>query len=457
MRGCAAPVFKGRSRFACFLLRLTYAFQLVFLLILSILFPSHYVLCLRRQVAFRSRHCEAGNEDPAILLVTLEEWLNAHQKVRDAIHFENEQGTWVPYSAWSAEEKARLQAVFDIIVDARDAGLPKPLPGTAALLGSGLVFVTRLEPDVARDLFWSSLAQSLAAEIHAWVPWSLQKEPPDVLEDILHSRALFSLDSDTGSYVIDGTLLGFATSGDPARTFEFMRSNNLIGEDGAQTIVRLLDWGRDHLLHFLGDHSPQNYVDWWAFEGLPPVEHVIEGVTYTGTEFQNPPPLPPRSGHYSAGCWGTTGFLRSVLRSANLVVRQEGRCVPSHSLPHFVPIGKMLSHADNLYDARLRWEPRIPTEAILLDEARLDEWFAPGDDDCSRNIGRGVLYAIKQYLPYDVLRAHCRDQDNGLAHGDGEVFDIFDGVYDLAALEAEDLWGRIESEIAALGGCDSIP
>ena len=83
--------------------------------------------------------------------------------------------------------------------------------------------------------------------------------------------------------------------------YDFLDKEKLIGMTRWGTIGRLLGWCRDELTHFDGEDTPENYEKHWQYQGYPPVERIFSGTNHPDLGFQ----------HYTAGCFGTTGFLRT--------------------------------------------------------------------------------------------------------------------------------------------------
>ena len=125
-------------------------------------------------------------------------------------------------------------------------------------------------------------------------------------------------------------------------TLAFLRTANLVGASRTATVARLLDWAQDNLVHFYGDLDYGTAEQHWQYRGLPPITRIIEGTTSTrpgGAIFA----------HWTAGCHGTAGFLRNVLRVVNIPVELIRVC--GHAQTHFLPEGTYLDHTDGLYDS----------------------------------------------------------------------------------------------------------
>lgn len=309
-------------------------------------------------------------------------WIYRHPAIANAIVWRDPNGVPRAYPAWSTWEQDKLRDTVANIHLGVYSGLPATPPVTLNLSGSNL-FSAELDPQLSWEYFIAYVAHSIVVEQAKWAPWSVAGYAADELSLLFDSHSLFEWSSASQTYGIlrDHNILfkhGAATPGDPVRTFDFLNRNGLIGSTARQTIERLLDWCRGNLVHFYGGWDPANLQGYWQYDAWPPVERIISGTTH------------PQYGneHWTAGCWGTTGFLRAVLRSVNIPVKLERRC--GHALPHFVREGLYLSHGDDPYNRLSKDAPRFPIGELLIDQAKFDAWFAetlPETTICN-NIGR---------------------------------------------------------------------
>jgi len=468
-RPCLAPTFKPSTAAECIVRALTGVLLLALLAIAWVFtLGSPAILCQIRQLQFRIRHCRQGNTDRTIDVgFTLGGWLAATPSIRDAIVWRDQAGER-SYSSWTREEKSELAAAYGRLVDRGDAGLPETYEVEFAYFGGFEALPERERPLVAvtlsRDdawrMFLAYVAQSLAAEIRRLIPWSVLDASDEERRHLFHSDWLF-LPVAGGRFAIEGSegsfVHGRVTPGDPGRTFGFLVREGILAADRRLTIERLADWCREWLVHqtagtldtpeVLSRTNTRESNDvHWQYEGWAPVERML-----AGTERRR-----ELSGvrHWTAGCWGTTSFLRSVLRTANVAVALERRC--THAMPHFLREAVFVSHGDDFYNGRSRWEPRFPAGAFLQPIERMERWYGPGGN-CAW-VGRGVYEALAQHPPYELLRRHCDDVANGRDHAASTVYALFAAEeIPLAELEGGGLWTRIEEAIRALGGCDRVP
>ena len=102
----------------------------------------------------------------------------------------------------------------------------------------------------------------------------------------------------------------------------------------------------------------------------------------------------------------------------------------------------------------------MPIAKIFLDQTQFNAWFggAVSNADQTKNIGRQPIELTLQYLPRFLLKVYCQDMQQGLSHANGTVWNYYfnGGYYTLAELEAMNLWGRMDSKIAMLGGCNNL-
>lgn len=380
-------------------------------------------------------------------------WLGNNPQVANAIVW-RDAGVPRAYPSWTPSEKAELcDAVWRIRIGnwTRLSATP---PIALNVYGSGELFAAELDKTTAWQYFIGYVAQSIAAEQAGWLSWSVAGYSPAELELLFDSHSLFEWLSGRQKYGVlrdHGILLrhGAAMPGDPVRTFDFLRSNGLIGPTTRHTIERLLEWCRSNLSHFYGGYDPANLNAHWQYQGWPPVERIISGATHPQYGFA----------HWTAGCWGTVGFLRTVLRTANIPVLLEKRC--DHALSHFVREALYLSHGDDPYNQlSMGNPPPFPAGTLLIDQATFDGWFGSAlpDPTVCNNVGRQTRELALLYLPNYLLRTHCEDLAAGNSPAQSQVLlAIFAPNYTLTQLQALNLWPKMDAKIATLGGCASIP
>lgn len=460
-RTCYAPIFGPSSWYSCLVQAIIYSLVIA---VLAFFAWIPRIRCLILQLAFRIQHCGRGNSYAYIdLLSRPDSWLAAQPAIAAAIVWRAPYGavtgTPKPYPSWTVAERLELEDTVGRMRGGAFPGLSATPPVTLTLNNAGQVYATRLAPDLAWRYYLAYVAQSLVAEIDGLVSWSMTGYSADELALLLDSRWLFEYSSVNGDYGIlkmrdPDFNHGTATPGDPVRTFDFLKSSGHLGPTPLETVNRVVDWCRANLVHFRGAEDPVNLQKHWQYDGYPPVERIISGTTH-----QDYPEMGVR--HWTAGCWGTTGFLRAVLRTANIPTRLEPRGLLGnrHALPAFVHEGRYLSHGDDPYSTYSKATPPFPASELLIDQAKFDAWFGSGvaESDAANNIGRRVYELAVQYLPDMLLRAHCRDLAAGKPHATSEVYDLLKRHYSVAELEATNLWTRLDAKVASFGGCSNIP
>jgi hypothetical protein len=365
--------------------------------------------------------------------------------ILDSIAWLRPDGRVARYRSWSRAEKRELERAVDRVLAGETLGLPVA-PPQATDYGPAAMPWTELSPGDAWRCYIAHAAQSLALELRHgsgdW-PWSILNDPPDVWRILFDSRETFVVWPDAYG-------VGWVTPGDPVRTFRFLAGRGLLTPTRRRTIERLLAWCRQNLLHYVGGFTVASAQAHWQYGGSPPVERMIRGTVSSAA-----PQLGVR--HWTLGCYGTSGFLWAVLRTANIAVRQLQRS--SHAMPHFVSARAYLAHGDDPYGALTEATPPIPIGEILIGPAKFNAWFGPNVpwNEVDLNIGRRTLELAIEYLPHALLHRHCADLAAGLGHGASAVYDLFRNHYTLAELEAGALWQRLDAKLVELGGCGSVP
>ena len=128
--------------------------------------------------------------------------------------------------------------------------------------------------------------------------------------------------------------------------------------------------------------------------------------------------------------------------------RKELKRYPYHGLAKATPLPVEESHLT----AEKSLLPH--SELLLINQTKYNEWFIEGDETVERRL---IELAI-EYLPDSLLNNHCEDLNEGRPHEDSHVYKYtLRRVYSVDFLEAQNLWSRMDSKIAAWGGCDVLP
>ena len=403
-----------------------------------------------------------SNENQDFLFGLFDEWLNGYSDLSNAIIWRVKDSDKYPngvpkdYHSWSDEDKGNLSTTFWNSLMDISPGINEAPNCTVNLSDNGMVYSTDLKPDDAWKYYITHVAHSIRVEIDRLVHWSISRYKPSQLEFLFDSRTFFEYIKSKNVYSIirwDESLFshGSATMGDPLRMYDFLDKEKLIGMTRWGTIGRLLGWCRDELTHFDGEDTPENYEKHWQYQGYPPVERIFSGTTHPDLGFQ----------HYTAGCFGTTGFLRTVLRTINVPVLLKERC--GHALPHFVYDKThefYLSHGDDPYNSLYKHNtPKFIPLELIIDRYKFDEWFnekLPDEVICN-NVGRRALELAIEYIPNEILKLYCDDVSKGKKEEEGKIYnEIFRDHVPLTELKALGFWDRLKNRIESLGGCEFI-
>ena len=343
-------------------------------------------------------------------------WLNDHPNVAASIQW---QFTFVgsaydvpasaksPWPSWSNAEKQELVAAYQA---AWTWLYSQPMP--FANLNEAIAYPPVNENDTttptdspytavteayARDLYLRWIGLSLAVEIGGHVQWSVTGYTAEQLQILFDSASFVSRRPDSTYVVCSGNPghanyvhrkdnLGGSLIAPPRFTLAFLRNASLVGTTRAATIATLLNWCRDNLVHFYGSADYGTMDQHWQYRGLPPITRVIGGTvsTYPGAM--------TTSEHWTAGCHGTCGFLRNVLRSVNVPVQLLRVC--GHGQARFLTEGTYLDHGDNPYNLDFK-ASGLPASDLLIDEATYTTWFGTTLDNhdtpaACPNVGRRV-------------------------------------------------------------------
>lgn len=301
---------------------------------------------------------------------------------------------------------------------------------------------TCVDEAYAWDLYLRWIALNLVIEIEGGVPWSIADYDTDTLKLFLDSTSMMTKNNDGtfdmasenpghGSYIHRFSNLGSSLIAPPRYTLAFLAENDLIGSDRLDTIERVMAWASQHLWHFYGGNEYANMEAHWQYRGLPPITRIIEG---TNNEIAD-----DMFGHWTAGCHGTTGFMRNVLRAVNIPMRIATIC--GHSQAEFVTEGLFLDHGDNVYNSDFTGSG-LPAKDLLIDEMTHRMWFGPNafnhDDDsfCVPDNKIGHQVAVITGQAEDCLDGVDNDGDGSADCADPACEPI--GVFTQAKLNASD-------------------
>jgi hypothetical protein len=382
-------------------------------------------------------------------LGTLDGWLTANPTIAASIVWEDQNGAH-PWSTWTSQQKLELERAFGQALD----GSPIPaaeIPPNQVTLADTAGVEQILAASDAWAYFKASVAQSLAIETGLQVPWSISGYSTAELAQLFDSRQMFRWNVSPAGYQISSGTSGLITPAPPAYAYQFLRTNGMIDATRLDTIGNIVWWCHENLAHYLGSAVTSNMFATWQYRGFPPMVRVIEGTTSTSGV--------PRGwfGHFTAGCWGTTGLLIALGRAINIPVELVTN--GGHAQPHFMADAQYLSHGDDPYDGFTWAVPVIPQNDFFTPKAMFDSWFGPGVPaaQVSSNIGRRAVDLGIQFLSNYLLRHYCTDMAAGTPHAGSKVAADLSGVYTVAQLEAQNLWTHLDAKLNSLGGCNNVP
>lgn len=415
--------------------------------------------------------------------MAVSEWISLHPNIGKAMIWEGGLGRPIAYNNWPATRKRQLEQIYS----GRTEVSSTP-PENLLTMGDDDYPFTRIDEEAAWSLYLSSVASSLACEINAYVPWSILDYPTSALAILFDSRQMFRRNSgenhvhpgfggdDRLGYEFDHITSGFCVPAPATDSIQFLKTKGIWPKrqlaipmpkpfpvsDPAQarrkTAYRMIDWCRN-LIHFSGWFSAADVDLHWQYRGFTPAIRIIKQTTKTGKTDK---------AHFTGGCWGTTGFVRSTLRAINIPVEQRGR--GSHSQLWFPLEGVGLCHSDDPYlrrhhylpeqepviaDNRAIWPAIFPVEELMIDEALYKQLFDPSFslETLDHNSQTRSCEIIVKYLPYHLLAAYCDDLAKGKTDG---IVSYFGGYYTEADIQTLKLRERMAAKLPSVGGCPVV-
>lgn len=354
-----------------------------------------------------------------------------------------------PYPGWSEWRKRDLRnAVNRILDDGVYPALADPPANKRNYNDGDTVEQMVLAKNRAWNLYLAYVAHAIALEIRRELPWSLNDLSSADLRQLLASHTFFEYRFGRRGYAIEVAPHGRALPAPPDVIFGFLRDAGLLRGNRRETIAAVLEWCRDHLVHFTGHPTAANLEEHWQYRGMPPVSRIIAGTNH-----------PSGFGHYTAGCWGTVGFLRAVLRTAGIPVMLEP--VGGHALASFPTESRYLSHGDDPYNRLFKTMLDLLSGAdLFVTRTRWNRWYRLNFSESAkaRNVGRQVAELARNHLSWRLLHVHCQDLADGKSHADSQVYhEIFKDYFTLRQLEDGGLWEKMDTKLAEIGGCAVVP
>lgn len=285
------------------------------------------------------------------------------------------------------------------------------------------------------------IALMLTSEIYGWVPYSIKSYPEygDLAPLFESGFAYFSLLQNGVPQTMGYGPVDAIVPTNAITVFKFLKQNGLIGNTPAETIERVLNWGRWNLWHIYGPFDSPNMYEYFQYWGKAPMSRILQG-----TVTQDPVGLNESKGeakHWTAGCHGTTAFLKWVLRAANVPVNTAGAA--AHQMPYFVAEKRYLTHADDIYTDFAR--SKRPVSSFLIDAATFQAWLPQNDPvKAESNMGRNVLEDNISYPSPLLVNLYQLDWQEGLSHANGRVFQVYKNWYSVQQLEQKGLWIKLD-------------
>jgi hypothetical protein len=238
----------------------------------------------------------------------------------------------------------------------------------------------------ARQLYVAWVAHNLLVEIGQLVPWSLASLDAVGRSALLDSSTYMKRCSGQGGFMMGASYpehpnyvkrednVGSSLIAPPRWTLAWMKALDLVGSSRLDTIVRVLNWSGDNLIHFIGQgpnsgFNNKNFQDHWQYRGLPPITKIAFGTTS---------PYWPNFGHWTAGCHGSVAFYRDLLRAVNVPMQIARVC--GHSQAVFPSEGLYMDHGDNPYNSTFQASGQSAS-ALLIDQATYTARFGSNPDN----------------------------------------------------------------------------
>ena len=385
----------------------------------------------------------------------LDLWLEANPTVADALVWEGDLLDPLPDRCgqrsdfpscgelhswpWPGEMQDSLFRAFEKAVLGQPSGVSDTPPNAADTSDGDRFTSQQYFPEDAKGAFMAYAANSLAVEIGRLVPWSLldtEMYGSDELAVLFDSRKFFFRRPDGNYKVSNVPHGGMSTMSAPETALAFLRGGDLpytdmhpyfcrdhtlddcdgviLSDTTAETIANTIHWFRLNAIHFMGHWWNGNAEAHWQYRGYTPAVRLMTGTQRTEylSEERNDTRPDGRIIPRTAGCWGTTGFMRTVLRAVNIPVVLE--TAGGHALPSFPSEARMgrpshMSHGDDPYSMLVK-TGEWPSYDLLMMKDDWEAWFrpppAPGEpepelvDPTDEEIEDGFLDSLPPDIDY---------------------------------------------------------
>jgi hypothetical protein len=348
------------------------------------------------------QHCDPYT--PGILNNTgvpadiLASWLQQNPTIENAMQWMQPVVATPPatvgYTSWPADLQAMLTTNFVAYWNWYNSGMTgaDPNPGSDPPANTGISTAPALSVADAQSLYVKYVALTLVVEIQHRVPWTILGYDSASLAELLDARKFFTAYTSNGYALMVMTVV----PAPPLVSAQFVAQNNFLCANRPATIAEAVFWARN-LTHFENVTGTADEIDMglWQYIGPPPASRVLAGTKYVGTS----PGVPTDLHHWTLGCHGTTGLLKSLLRTLNVPVEHFSDQNPSltrpndtfrfttHAVPHFLADGLWLGHGDDPYNVFSSQPPYsiqlpFPLQAMLVTDAQFLAWY-PDPGTCT--------------------------------------------------------------------------
>ena len=349
----------------------------------------------------------------------LRSWLSTHDTIRTSIKLEDDANpsywyggslTELEYDNWSETDKNLLDSSFErawswlyqsgetSILGTEEFGMPLSCTFCESSLVSnptGNPFLM-IPESLAKTPYISYVAFSLALEIGSKLSWSIASSSSSELHHYFNSRSImhrvgayndgaFFFGSPGGAGDVRNKYLGNISPATPIYAYRWFVNNALLKTTHEATIYAVLEWFRNNAVHFYGAYTIENMDAHWGYPAQASAYHIMTG-TVRDTESS--------ARHWTAGCHGTAGFIKSVMKAVNIPV--EILYVCGHAQLYFPTIDKYIDHGDDPYNANVRTQPSKNISGIFIDATTHQSWFTAtpdflptGSPECT-NIGKAA-------------------------------------------------------------------
>lgn len=331
----------------------------------------------------------------------LSEWLDTNSNIKNALKIEQDANpsyyyggtlTELSYDDWSAEDKAALDEAFQrawywlyvstetTILGTEEFSMPLECVYCEGRLITNPTFgpFSIIPEALSKRAYIAYVAQSLALEAGSGLGWSILASPDAELHHFFNTRALMHRVGGTTEFFIgepggggDARIkyVGRVSPATPIYVYKWLVRNDILQSTQEATILALLQWMRTHAVHFYGSATYATMNEHWGYPSQTSAYHVMTG-TIRDTEL-----LPQ---HWTAGCHGTIGFLKSVLKAVNIPAQPIYTC--GHAQMYFPTLDLYLDHGDNPYNATVINQPVKNISGILISPATYTARFSATPD-----------------------------------------------------------------------------